>query len=78
MNGDGIPDVVVGNQCATPDHTNGLIQNEPGAVSVLLGNGDGTVPPAVLYGSAGYCGYSVALGDLRGDGKVDIAMAKAA
>ncbi len=75
VNGDGIPDVVVGNQCATPD-TYGC-QNEPGAVSVLLGNGDGTFQPAVLYGSAGYCGYSVALGDLRGDGKVDIAMANA-
>jgi hypothetical protein len=43
-------------------------------VSVLLGNGDGTFAGKVGY-QAGTVPASVALGDLNGDGRIDIAVA---
>ena len=49
-----------------------------GVVSVLLGNGDGTLQPAVNYASgapSGYWANSVAVADLRGDGKLDVVVA---
>jgi hypothetical protein len=42
--------------------------------SVLLGNGDGTFQPAVEYG-VGNTPTSVTVGDFRGDGKTDLALA---
>jgi hypothetical protein len=45
-------------------------------VSVLLGNGDGTLGAAVNYG-AGSNPHSVAVGDFNGDGKLDLAVANA-
>jgi hypothetical protein len=67
VNGDGKPDVVVGNECGA-DRTS--CQN--GSVGVLLGNGDGTFKPAVAYGSGGYFATSVAVADVNGDGKPDL------
>jgi len=69
LNGDGIPDLAIADSC-------GNVNCEPaiGAVSVMLGNGDGTFQPAVVYSSGDYYSYSVALGDLRGDGKLDIVL----
>ena len=61
FNGDGIPDLAVGN----------LASN---TVSVLLGNGDGTFQAAVTY-SVGYGPASLAVADLNGDGKLDLAVA---
>ena len=46
----------------------------PGTVSVLLGNGDGTFQPARLF-PAGQGSLSVAVGDLNGDGRPDLAVA---
>ncbi len=43
-------------------------------VSVLLGNGDGTFGPQRDY-VAGHSPYSIAIGDLNGDGKPDLAVA---
>ncbi len=70
VNGDGIPDLVVANSCETlgPYGCN----DQTGAVSVMLGNGDGTFQPAVNYSSGAYWPYSVAIHDLNGDGKVDL------
>ena len=55
LNGDGKPDLVVGNRNAN-------------TVSILLGNGNGTFQAPVTLG-AGKNRYSAAVADLTGDGK---------
>lgn len=67
VNGDGIPDLIVANFSQ--------LQSAEGAVSVLLGNGDGTFQPAVLYDSGGEGAYSVVLADLRSRGILDAVVA---
>ena len=64
VNGDGHPDLIVANNCATSDCNSG-------SIGVLLGNGDGTFQPAVGYNSGGNAMY-VAVGDTRGNGRLDI------
>jgi hypothetical protein len=66
LNGDGIPDLATAN---TGDY-----QDYSGTVSVLLGNGDGTFGVKTDY-STGNWAHSVAIGDLNGDGKPDLATA---
>ena len=46
-------------------------------VAVLLGKGDGTFGPAVRYSSGGSQPYAVAVADLNGDGRPDLAVANA-
>jgi len=60
--------VVMANQCATGACANG-------GVGVLLGNGDGTFQAAASYGSGGLGAFSVAVGDVNGDGKLDVVVA---
>ncbi|MGH9316094.1 MAG: FG-GAP repeat domain-containing protein, partial [Thermoanaerobaculia bacterium] len=60
FNGDGKPDLATAN---TGD-----------GVSILLGNGDGTVQAAVNYG-VGTAPLSVAVADFNGDGKADLGIA---
>jgi len=66
VNGDGKPDLLVGN-CGSSacfvDHQK---------VGVLLGNGDGTFQPAVTYDSGGRYPDGIAAADVNGDGKVDL------
>jgi hypothetical protein len=69
VNGDGKPDVVVVNLCATSSDCT------TGEVGVLLGNGDGTFQPAVAYHSGGSNALSVAVADVNGDGKPDLVVA---
>jgi hypothetical protein len=69
VNGDGKPDVLAANQCPFNDCFHQAV------VSVLLGNGDGTVQKAVTFNSGGYLADSVAVGDLNGDGRPDVVVA---
>lgn len=62
FNGDGIPDVVVG-QAYNYGST---------GVTVYLAKGDGSFYPGVSYGASDDLGY-VAVADFNGDGKLDIA-----
>jgi hypothetical protein len=66
FNGDGIPDVVVGN-----GQTGGL---KVAGITVFLSNPDGSLQPGVRYGATGNYEFEyVAVGDFDGDGKLDIA-----
>jgi hypothetical protein len=72
VNHDGIPDLVVTNECVASDDC------YAGSVSVLLGNGDGTFQPAVSYPSNAYSTLAVAVADVNHDGKPDIILNSAA
>jgi hypothetical protein len=67
VNGDGNPDLVVAKTCQSEECDNG-------AVSVLLGNGDGTFQSAGAYSTGGFRANSVAIGDVNSDGKPDLAV----
>jgi ELWxxDGT repeat protein len=67
LNGDNITDLVV---------TNNGIGSDPGSVSVLLGNGDGTFQPARNM-NVGFRPWGVAVGDFNGDGIPDLAVTHA-
>src|SRR6185436_7311523 len=58
FNGDGKADVAVANFASSN-------------ISVLLGNGDGSLRPALSY-TAGAKPHFVGVGDLNGDGKPDL------
>jgi hypothetical protein len=68
VNGDGIPDLVVATESCNSSSCSGA------AVSVLLGNGDGSFQPAVSYDLGGLFA-KVVLADVNGDGKRDIVAA---
>jgi hypothetical protein len=65
LNADGKSDLVIATECTTTNCTNG-------EVGVLLGNGDGTFQPAVVYGSGGYWSTAVAVFDFNSDGRPDL------
>lgn len=70
VNGDNIPDLVVANNCAL-----GCTPDSDGVAAVLLGKGNGTFEPPVVYDSGALSADGLAVADLNGDGKPDIAMA---
>jgi hypothetical protein len=65
---DGNLDLALANQCQDSRCVNG-------AVSVLLGNGNGTFQPPQIFATAAYYTDSVAVGDFNGDGNPDLALA---
>jgi hypothetical protein len=65
FNRDGKLDLAVADNIFSPN---------PGFVSVLLGNGDGTYQTPVAYGPFSNP-ISIAVGDFNGDGKLDLAVA---
>jgi hypothetical protein len=73
VNGDGKPDLVVANLCSSSGSS--CSYAEPGDVGVLLGNGDGTFQPVVVYGSGAYGIESATIADLNGDGEPDVVAA---
>ena len=71
--GDSFIDLAVANRNANQNGTT----HGGGKVSVLRGNGDGTFQTAVNY-AVGDQPTSLAVGDVNGDGKLDLAVANAA
>jgi hypothetical protein len=71
VNGDGKPDLVVANSCP-PNSSTCPSPTDEGSVGVLLGNGDGTFRPPVVYDSGGVLATWVAVADVNGDGKPDL------
>ena len=71
VNGDGKPDLLMGNYCP---QLNGNCVGD-GSVGVLLGKGDGTFAPAVTYDSGGFGAQTVVAADVNGDGKLDLVVA---
>ncbi len=69
VNGDGKPDAIAVNNCVT------AADCSSGSVDVFLGNGDGTLRPAVSYGSGGAVPVQVVVADVNGDGKLDLVVA---
>jgi hypothetical protein len=70
VNGDGKPDLLLANRCGSDKSC-----RTQGNVAVLLGNGDGTFQTAVIYASPGFGVWSVAVGDVNGDGEPDLLVA---
>jgi hypothetical protein len=68
INGDGVADLTV------VHHGDGVAAN---TVAVMIGHGDATFDAALLFG-ADQDPVSVAVGDVNGDGKVDLAVTNAA
>ncbi len=67
IDGDGKLDVVAANSCLSSQNCT------VGSVSVLLGKNG--LQETEVYAVGGYGAYSVALSDVNGDGKLDIAVA---
>jgi len=65
INHDGKPDLLIGNYGLNSS-------NGEGSIGVLLGNGDGSFQPVVLYDSGGQAVTSIAVLDVNGDGMPDL------
>src|SRR5438876_12137170 len=59
VSGDGRPDLLVANQCASSNNC------ANGTIGVLLQNADGSFQTAVSYPSGGYYAYSLGVSDVN-------------
>ncbi len=73
LNGDGRRDIVVTNWCDSNVNIGNC--DHPGLAGVLLGNGDGTFQPVVVYGAGGEDTRAVAVSDVNGDDIPDLLVA---
>ncbi len=71
LNGDAKPDLAVVNSCQT------LPACSSGAATVMLGNGDGSLQPAVSYASGGAIAVAIAIADMDGDNHPDLVVGNA-
>jgi hypothetical protein len=70
LNGDGVPDLAV-----LSSVTNSSGDSQPGTVTILLGNGNGTFTQAANSPvTVGYAPQAAVVGDFSGDGKLDLAI----
>ena len=72
FDGDGIPDLAVTNSNQIVNSITGPFG--PGSVGIFLGNGDGTFRFSANYTAAQMNPGAIAVGDLNGDGKPDLAV----
>ncbi len=72
INGDGHLDIVVANLCVPAETNCGTGLAADGTVGVMLGRGDGTFKPVVLYDAGGESTFSLAVGDVNRDGRPDV------
>ena len=63
INGDTHPDILVSDSCVTTSCSN------PGTLSILYGNGDGSFQPPVLIGPGGDQPFALTVADVNGDSK---------
>jgi hypothetical protein len=68
LNGDGKLDLAVANNYVSAT-------DNRGTVAILLGNGDGTFRPPIIYPSGGIGPVSIQLADVNGDRKLDLLVA---
>jgi hypothetical protein len=74
VNGDGKPDLLVANGCAT-ESIDGCGSNLRGLIGVLLGNGNGTFQAARTFDTGGEIARAVVATDVNGDRKLDLLVA---
>jgi hypothetical protein len=67
VNGDGNPDILVGNNCPSTC-------TDGSSFGILFGKGDGAFQQVVTYAVPNTPVVSIAVGDLNGDGKPDLAV----
>ena len=75
VDGDGRPDLLVVNLCAFVNAANCPVTLRNGTVGVLLGNGNGTFQLINTFESGGIEPTSIAVGDLNGNGTLDLVVA---